>query len=272
MRTKGTCLVCFGGEGDIHSSFATCPFPFLGGSNTAGHGYVLQKPAFITARKRSLRRLCFYRCLSVHNRGGACVVALGGRAWFCPGEACMVLSGGVCGFVRGACVVALGGGCVVFVRGACMVLSGGHAWLLGGRAWFCLGGCVWFCPGGMHGFVWGGMRSFSRGACMVFSGGRAWFFSGGCMVFSGGACMVFSGGRGGVHRIRRDTVNERAVRILLECILLECILVTGVFTFCKCMFLVSVSSSMCCNFLLISFAFSSPLSLTKSITLFRVIL
>ena len=24
---------------------------------------------------------------------------------------------------------------------------------------------------------------------------------------------------GGVHRIRRDTVNERAVRILLECIL-----------------------------------------------------
>ena len=28
--------------------------------------------SIITARKRSLRRLCFYRCLSVH-RGGACV-------------------------------------------------------------------------------------------------------------------------------------------------------------------------------------------------------
>ena len=28
-----------------------------------------------------------------------------------------------------------------------------------------------------------------------------------------------SGCEGGVHRIRRDTVNERAVRILLECIL-----------------------------------------------------
>ena len=27
------------------------------------------------------------------------------------------------------------------------------------------------------------------------------------------------GCEGGVHRIRRDTVNERAVRILLECIL-----------------------------------------------------
>ena len=25
---------------------------------------------FITARKRSLRRLCFYRCLSVHRGGG----------------------------------------------------------------------------------------------------------------------------------------------------------------------------------------------------------
>ena len=54
-----------------------------------------------TARKRSLRKLCFYRCLSVH-RGGACVVA-GGRAW-----------------LRGACVVA---GVVCGCRG--------HAWLWG---------------------------------------------------------------------------------------------------------------------------------------------
>ena len=38
------------------------------------------------------------------------------------------------------------------------------------------------------------------------------------MVFFGGVCMVFSGG-GGMCRLRRDTVNERAVRILLECIL-----------------------------------------------------
>ena len=31
--------------------------------------------------------------------------------------------------------------------------------------------------------------------------------------------MVFA--RGGMHRIRRDTVNERAVRILLQCILVS---------------------------------------------------
>ena len=42
-----------------------------------------------TARKRSLRRLCFYRCLSVHMggvhgffRGGPCVVFQGGHACF----------------------------------------------------------------------------------------------------------------------------------------------------------------------------------------------
>ena len=44
--------------------------------------------AVITARKRSLRRLCFYTCVSVH-RGGACVA--GGCAW----------QGGMHG--RGAC-------------------------------------------------------------------------------------------------------------------------------------------------------------------------
>ena len=57
------------------------------------------------------------------------------------------------------------------------------------------------------------------GACMVARGEGAWLL--GCMVagghawLSGGACVV----AGGMHRIRRDTVNERAVRILLECIL-----------------------------------------------------
>ena len=53
-------------------------------------------------------------------------------------------------------------------------------------------------------------------------GGRVWFRGsmcgcwGACVVAMGGACVV---ARGGVRRIRRDTVNERAVRILLECIL-----------------------------------------------------
>ena len=96
-----------------------------------------------TARKRSLRRLCFYRCLSVHG-GGACVA--GGCAWF------------------------------------------GHArWgssLVRGYVWW---GCAW------QG-AWGGMCG--RGA------GCAWL-----------------GGIGGKVGVHGDTINERAVRILLECIL-----------------------------------------------------
>ena len=72
------------------------------------------------------------------------------------------------------------------------MVAGGHAWLPGGHVWL-LGGCAWF-QGGMHG-------------CQ----GHAWLPGG--MRGSGGVCMV------GVRRIRRDTVNERAVRILLECIL-----------------------------------------------------
>ena len=81
--------------------------------------------------------------------------------------------------------------------GGCVACSRGHAWQgggCGGHAWqgACMtGGCV----GGMHGRV----------VCM-----------------GGGACLV-----GGMHgregcmpqQTLRDTVNERAVRILLECIL-----------------------------------------------------
>ena len=75
-------------------------------------------------------------------------------------------------------------------------------------------------PGGMHGFSWGACVVFpGGGVCMVFAGGHVWFLPGGCAwFFPGGACMVFPGG-GGIRRIRQDTVNERAVRILLECIL-----------------------------------------------------
>ena len=93
--------------------------------------------AIFTARKRSLRRLCFYRCLSVHT-GGACVVLFGG--------VCMVLLGGVCGFIWG-----------------CVVLFGGHAW-------FYSGGCAWFYLGGStRGFIWGACVVLFGGACMVFS-------------------------------------------------------------------------------------------------------
>ena len=127
--------------------------------------------ALFTARKRSLRRLCFYRCLSVHtgggvhgcSQGGAYVVAPRGHAW--------LLQGGMCGCSGGACVVAMGG------------MHG------------CSRGCVWLLPGG-----WGHAWLLLGGACMVFSGGHAWFLAGGraCMVFWGGMHGFFWGG---MHRI-----------------------------------------------------------------------
>ena len=103
--------------------------------------------AIITARKRSLRRLCFYRCLSVH---------------------------------RGVCVwLHLGG-----VHGCS---GGGHVWLLLGGVWLLLGEHVWLLWGGMRGCSWGGMHGKGRGcvekgvvhgeggACMVKGGdGCAW--------------------------------------------------------------------------------------------------
>ena len=73
----------------------------------------------VTARKRSLRRLCIYTCLSV-------ILFTGGRhAWLQGGGACMVggcawlQEGGVRGCRRGACV-AVGG-----MRGGG---GRGHAW------------------------------------------------------------------------------------------------------------------------------------------------
>ena len=114
---------------------------------------------------------------------------------------------------RGACVVARGGMCGCL--GVCVVAGG--AWL----------------PGGVHG--WGGVHG-SQGVCMVAGegsvhgclrghvwllrgmcgcGGHAWL-PGGMRGFLGGMCGCWEGC---VCRIRWDTVNERAVRILLECIL-----------------------------------------------------
>ena len=93
----------------------------------------------------------------------------------------------------GACVVLFGGAYMVLFRGVCLVLFGGRAWFYsGGRACFYSGGHAWFYLGGHAWF-------YSGGACVVLFGGRAWFFQ--------------------FFRIQWDTVNERAVRILLECIL-----------------------------------------------------
>ena len=104
----------------------------------------------------NLRRLCFYRCLSVH--GGACVVARGGGVHGCSG---------------GACVVAPRGG---GMRG-------------------CSRGGVCGCSGGLHGCSWGGVHGCSRGACMVAPRGACMVAPGGaCVVAPGGACVVARGG------------------------------------------------------------------------------
>ena len=131
---------------------------------------------------------------------GVCVVA-GGCAWL-PGGMCGC--GGVC-MVWGVCMVAGGvHGC----QGACMV-AGGCAWLPGGHAWL-WGACV---VAGGHAWLLEGMYG-CQGACMV-AGGHGWLLGGvhGCW--------------GGMCRIRRDTINEQAVRILLECILVvTCVHIT----------------------------------------------
>ena len=108
---------------------------------------------------------------------------------------------------------------------------------------------VSICPRGGHAYWWGGMHGCEgayvvaggmhgcKGACMVVGGcvvvggmcggrGHVWW-QGACMIVGGmhccgGACVVVGVACmvvGGMRGIRRDTVNERAVRILLECIL-----------------------------------------------------
>ena len=58
------------------------------------------------------------------------------------------------------------------------------------------------------------------GACMVARGGMRGCSGGGVHGCSGGACVVAPGGVCAWDTTRYgDTVNERAVRILLECIL-----------------------------------------------------
>ena len=127
--------------------------------------------------------------------GGVC--GCGGHAWLPWGHAWLwgacVVTGGMCGcgghvwllgcMIAGVCMVAGVG----VVAGVVCVVAGGCAWLPGA--------CM--VAGDVHGY-WG--------VCMV-AGGHAWLLGGvhGCW--------------GGMRGIRRDTVNERAVRILLECIL-----------------------------------------------------
>ena len=106
-------------------------------------------------------------------------------------EACVNSSvhRGVCEVARGACVVA--------PRGTCMVA---------------LGGCV---------VAWGAYMVAPGGACMVAPGGCAWLLLGGMHGCCRGGHVWLLPGRGHAWDVTRygDTINERAVRILLECIL-----------------------------------------------------
>ena len=76
--------------------------------------------------------------------------------------------------------------------------------------------------GGMHGCS-GGHAWLLRGACVVAPGGMRGCSGGGaCMVAPGCVCMVAPGGGCAWDTTRYgDTVDERAVRILLECILVR---------------------------------------------------
>ena len=59
-----------------------------------------------------------------------------------------------------------------------------------------------------------------RGLCVVAPGGHAWLLWGGVHGCSQGAgCVVAPGGHAWDTTRYRDTVNERSVCILLECIL-----------------------------------------------------
>ena len=132
----------------------------------------------------------------------------GGGGWF-------AWQGGMRG--RGACMavgICMAGG--IHGREACV--AGGHAWKgsMHGRGHVWQGACM---AGGMHGkgCAW-------WGACMaggMCGRGHAW--QGVCMAGMYGGGMCGRGGMCGMHAplILRDTVNERAVCILLECILVH---------------------------------------------------
>ena len=98
-------------------------------------------------------------------------------------------------------MVALGGGVVAL--GACIIAPGGACMV---------------ALGGMHGCSWGGVCGCSWGACMVAPGGCAWLLGGVCMVAARGHAWLLLGGVWDTTRYG-DTIKERAVRILLECIL-----------------------------------------------------
>ena len=153
----------------------------------------------------------------MHGRG-ACVVGVG--VWVCKaGGTCMV--GGAWGHAwqRGACVA-----------GVC-VWQRGHVWHGGMHEWWgvCMAGGMHCGEGGMHGR--GGVHG---GACVAGGACMAGGIHGEGVCVAGVLCGRGHAWQGGMHgrgcawqgghaplpqQILRDTVNERVVRILLECIL-----------------------------------------------------
>ena len=139
-------------------------------------------------------------CLSTGGRawlllGGVHGYSLGGHAW--------LLLGGMRGCSQGGHVWLLPGECVVAPGGACVVA-------MGGMHGCSQGGCVWLLQGGMHGC--------SGGHVWLLPGEHAWLL-GGCAWLLPEVCMVAPGGHVRDTMRYGDMVNERAVRILLECIL-----------------------------------------------------
>ena len=127
---------------------------------------------------------------------------------------------------QGVCVVALGGGVCGCSWGGMHGCSGGvgHAWLLWGACMAALGG-MHGCSGGVCGCSGGACVVAPGGACVI-ARGHAWLLPGGCVVAWGvcmvaprGACMVVLGGHAWDSTRYGDKINERAVHILLECIL-----------------------------------------------------
>ena len=124
----------------------------------------------ITVRKRSLRRLCVHRCLSVHRGGGVSVSVQGGlcpQGVFVQGSLCLrgLCPGGVCVqrvSVRG---VSIGGG--LCPGGLCLGVSVQWGLCPGVQGGLCPGGV---CHGEPHRMVMGGRNASYWNAFLFLQG------------------------------------------------------------------------------------------------------
>ena len=91
---------------------------------------------------------------------------------------------------------------------------GVHAWLLP------VGACM-VAPGGVCGSSRGGMCGCSGVYVVVLEGGVCGCSGGHAWLLLGGMCHCSQGGHAWDMTRYGDTINERAVRILLECILVQ---------------------------------------------------